>query len=143
MPRTPYDVNASWDDPYDRPKERRHASRASSRFQVKIAVALANKESPLVGPGVVHDISVSGLRCRTKHRLAPGQPITLLVPTSNFPSEMGLPKKFLGGAQVVRSKLGPDGVSEVALRFDEDLRDDIQLAVFVDHLSSLARTATA
>lgn len=143
MPRTPYDLNASWDDPFDRPKERRKASRTASRFQVKIAVTLTNKPVPLVGPGIVQDISATGLRCRTKHRLAPGQPVTLQLPTSSSPSELGLPKKFFGGAQVVRSRLGSDGVSEVAIRFDEDLRDDIHLAVFVDHLGTLARAASA
>ncbi len=143
MARTPYDVTASWDDPFERPKERRTVARAQARFKVKIAVNLANKPAPLVGPGVVCDISATGLRCRTKHRLAQGQAIRLFVPTKGFPTDLGFPKSFLGGAQVVRTKSMDDGVFEVAVRFDEDLRDDIQMAVFVDHLHSLAPAANA
>ena len=143
MPRTPYDVNASWDDPYERALERRAVARTPIRFKIKIAVSLANKPAPLVGPAVVCDISPTGLRCWTKHRLAPGQPVRLSLPTRDCPAELGLPKKFLGGAQVVRSNFVENEVSDLALRFDEDLRDDIHLAVFVEHLTTLARTASA
>jgi hypothetical protein len=141
MPRTPYDVNASWDDPFERRTERRVAPRVPARFTVKIGVKLAHKRAPLVGPGIVDEVSSIGLRCRTKHRLAPGQSVQLYISTKAFPPELALPKAFFGQAQVVRATLAEEDVSHVALRFDEALRDDIHLAIFVDHLHSLARTA--
>jgi hypothetical protein len=126
-----------------RARERRAVARTPARFKIKIAVTLANKPAPLVGPALVHDVSTESLRCHTKHRLSPGQSVRLSIPTSTHPPQMGLPKKFLGSALVVWSNALDSGVYDVALRFDEDLRDDIQLAVFVEHLQSVARTANA
>lgn len=143
MARTPYDVNASWDDPFERRHERRSRPRTPARFTVKIAVNLANKSAPLVGPGVVDDISPVGLRCRTKHRLSPGQPVQLLISTQELPQDLGLPKGFMGTAQVIRTNPLEDSVSEVSLKFDESLRDDINLAVFVEHFHTLSRATSA
>ncbi len=143
MARTPYDVNASWDDPFERRKERRSAIRTPVRFMIKIAVDLANKPVPLVGPGVVEEISSEGLRCRTKHRLSPGQGVKVAISTSELPADLGLPKRFVGGAHVIRTSMLPDSVSEVALKFDERLRDDIHLAVFVEHMQTVSRAASA
>ena len=143
MPRTPYDVDASWDDPFERVAERRAVARVHAPIRVKIAVNLAHKRAPLVGPGVVEDISPVSFRCRTKQRVAPGQSVRVYISTKGFPPDLGLPKSFLGGAQVVRSNELHDGVYEVAMRFDEDLRDDILLSVFVEHLQSVAKPANA
>lgn len=143
MARTPYDVNASWDDPYERRNERRQVGRTPVNLKIKIAVDLANKPAPLVGPGVVDDISPTGLRCRTKHSLTAGQFVKIQIPTKDMPSELGLPKGFIGAAQVTRAEQRDGGICEVAVRFDEDLRTDIHLAIFVEHLQTMGRVASA
>jgi hypothetical protein len=143
MARTPYDINASWDDPFERRQERRAVARIPAKFKIKIAVDLANKSTPLVGSGVVDDISPEGLRCRSKHRLSPGQSVRIMITTGSLPTDLGLPKRFLGGAQVVRTNQTHDDVSEISLRFDDALRDDIHLAVFIEYLQHSSRAASA
>lgn len=140
--RAKYDVDAHWEDPCEPHAEKRVSPRARASFHVKIAVDLVNKPRPLVGPGLVDNMSTAGLFCRTKHRLAPGQWVKIHIPTEMCPPEMGLPPAFLGSAEVIRT-LPEDGrVSRTALRFDERLASDIQLAIFVDYLQSLGQVAT-
>ena len=78
MPDTPfYDVNAVWDDPFDRQPERRATARFEVRLKIKIALKVEESEKPLVGVGRVRNISTEGLYCLTKHRLTSGDEVTL------------------------------------------------------------------
>lgn len=138
--RIRYDLEAEWDDPCE-PRasavEKRVAPRAQAKFHIKISLNLVNKPRPLVGPGLVENISAAGLFCRTKHRLSPGQWVSLYLPTKVCPPEMGLPPVFMGDGEVIRTLPLDERVQQTAFRFDEALAEDIQLAIFVDYLQTL------
>lgn len=133
-----YDINATWDDPYERGKDKRVARRCESKFRIKIALNLASNESPLVGPGVVTDVSIGGLRCITKHRLTPGQAVQVLVPTESFSSNGKFPESFLGNGLVKRVDRIDDAKSFVALQFDRKLSGSVEWGEFVDFLDSIS-----
>ena len=140
--RTPYDTHAAWDDPTERPPERRHAMRARTHLAVKLAIQLTDNPQPLVGQGIADNLSVGGMYCRSKHTIQAGQPVELYINLRDCPRSMGLPRSLMGTGYIVWVKPEGEKVLGTAIRFDSDLADDINLAIFVDYLNSLARAQT-
>ncbi|PCJ56186.1 MAG: hypothetical protein COA73_12720 [Candidatus Hydrogenedentota bacterium] len=136
--RVQYDTDAKWDDPFDKPEERRNAQRHPESFRIKLGVQLKEHPKPLVGPGVVQDISISGLRCRTKHNVQVGQILKVSIPTKEFPDTIGLPIGFVGDAHVVRTFADDPGVNQICIHFDEELATDMNFAHFIDQLPTLS-----
>ena len=133
-----YDIHAEWDDPYDRPPEHRKARRCAARFVIKVALESMLARAPLVGPSVVKNISTQGIYFLTKHRLTPGQQVKLRIPTREVPGATGLPEAFMGGGRVVRVEAVDNKRSHVAVRLHDGLANDVDWAVFVDFLESMA-----
>lgn len=140
--RQPYDIEATWDDPTERPPERRHAKRIPTHVAVKLALVVAEKSQPLVGQGIADNISVSGMYCRSKHSVAAGQPVEVYINLRECPRSMGLPRALMGSGHIIWVKPEGEKVLGTAIRFDEDLSDDINLAIFVDYLGTLVRAQT-
>jgi len=136
--RQRYDTHAQWDDPFEKTEERRHAPRHAESFRIKIGVQMDENPKPLVGPGLVQDISVSGLRCRTKHRVQVGQRVKVSIPTKEFPDSTGLPLGFQGDAQVVRTYIDDPGISQISIRFEDELAADMNFAHFIEQLPRLS-----
>ncbi len=137
-----YDLNAAWDDPTERQANRRRSARASSHVPIKLAVRPEETAPRLVGTGIADNLSTHGMYCRSKHTLAPGQPIEIYISLREYPKEMGLPRALTGSGHIVWVKPEGEKVVGAAVRFDEDFVDDIHLAIFVDYLGSLAQANT-
>jgi hypothetical protein len=133
-----YDIDANWDDPCERVRERRSAPRCRASFLVKIAASVPESPTPLVGPGRVDNLSTTGLRCLTKHRLRAGESVQVAVPTKEFPEVRDLPRSFVGAARVVRADTRKDSTQVVCLQFDEDLSSNMDFSLFWDHLNTLS-----
>lgn len=139
MPDTPsYDVNAVWDDPYDRPPERRGESRFDIRLKIRIGVGVDDSEKLLVGIARVRNISTQGLYCLTKHRLKVGQEVKLQFFTQGCPTDSGIAKQIYGTGRVVRVDPVDKRRSNVALQFDKNLSENIEFAIFADYLRSVS-----
>ena len=133
-----YDVNAVWDDPFDRPPERRAESRFDIRLKIKIAVAVAQSDKPLVGMARVRNVSTQGVYCLTKHRLTVGQEVKLQFFTQGCPTDSGISGKIYGTGRVVRVEPVDRRRSNVALEFDKDLSENIEFAIFAEYLRSVS-----
>jgi hypothetical protein len=140
--RIQYDIEASWDDPTERQADRREVVRADTHLPVKVAVRMSDRPQPLVGPAIADNISVLGMYCRSKHTLAPGQTVELYLSLKDYPREMGLPRALRGSGHIVWIRSEGEKVLGTAIRFDEDLAQDINLAILVDYLGSLAKAST-
>lgn len=136
-----YDTSARWDDPYDRPVERRVARRFPVPMELKIGVNDSDQGVKLVGPGLVMDISRVGASVRTKHRLRVAQRVGVAIPTELCREIVFLPKRFVGSAEVVRLDDAGNGVSKAALRFGSEFSQNMEFALFMDSLHSLTHTA--
>jgi hypothetical protein len=136
--RVAYDIDASWEDPTKKMSDSRIAKRCSESFRIKIGVETPDDSRPLVGPGVVQNISTNGLCCLTKHRLKNGQKTMLFIPTEDFPNDRDLPSSFFGEAEVIRIDLRDNEPSKVALEFTGTLTGDMAFIQFIDHLHGLS-----
>lgn len=134
----PYDIDAVWNDPFDRPPERRAEARFDLRLKIKIAVAVTDNEKPLVGIARVRNVSTQGVYCLTKHRLSVGQEVKLQFLTQGCPTESGVAKQLFGTGRVVRIDPVDKRRSNVAIQFDKDLSENIEFAIFADYLRSIS-----
>lgn len=136
-----YDINAQWDDPYERRPEARSVGRFSAKFRVKVYVQTSRGN--LVGPGLVQDLSISGISVITKHELKRGQRVTIKIPTTLCPESMGMPRAFTGQADTVRIKDLGDKKSLVAFKFLPELAENMEFVVFLDYLGSISSVMTS
>lgn len=141
-PRTPYDVDAAWDDPFERANDRRAATRCRAAFLIKIAAHVPESKTPLVGPGRIEDLSIYGLRCVTKHRLTQGEVVQVAIPTKEFPEASNMPRSFVGSARVIRIAMQDDAHSVVSLQFDAEFASDMNFTLFWDYLNALSAVNT-
>lgn len=132
----PYDTDAPWDDPYEPKPERRETQRFRTQLKVNIAVDTEAKHKRLVGPGLVENLSVDGAYVLTKHVLEVNQSVTIAVPTSICPSEMGMPRAFVGSAVVTRVEAHEDRKSHVGLQLSEAFSTNMDFAILVDYIQS-------
>jgi len=109
-----YALDKTWDDPFEHLDERRRASRYNYRFRLSIAAENALDMRRVVGPGIVRNISLSGVLLVTKHTLSPEQRVLLEVPTGTCADTLCLPNVFEGTAQVIRSSELDGGKRDVA-----------------------------
>ena len=133
-----YDVNAVWDDPFDRPPERRAEVRFDIRLKIKIAVEVPNRDKPLVGIGRIHNVSTQGVYCLTKHKLTIGQEVKLQFFTRGCPTDSGIAKQIYGTGLVVRVDPVDERRSNVAIQFAKNLSENIEFAIFADYLRSVS-----
>lgn len=133
-----YNVDAVWDDPFEHPVNRRVAPRYETKLKLSIMVEDEERKNRLIGPGIARNISNTGILLRTKHHLKPGQRVMVAIPTTATPSETVLPESFVGAATVVRVESEDGSVIRAALRFGEALLQNIEFALYMNHLSSLA-----
>ena len=133
-----YDINASWDDPSERVKESRLDRRCTADFKIKIALDLPTHKNPLVGPGMIKDISAGGIRCITKHRLSPGQAVKVLIPTDMFSNDGQFPKSFLANGLVKRVDRMDETKSSVAIQLERKLSQSADWGDFVGFLDSIS-----
>jgi hypothetical protein len=136
--RAAYNIDATWEDPTKKMSDSRIAKRCSESFRIKIGVETPDDSRPLVGPGLVQNISTNGLCCLTKHQLKSGQKAMLYIPTKDFPTDQDLPKSFFGEAKVIRIDSRDNEPSKVALEFNGTLTGDMAFLEFIDHLQSLS-----
>ena len=137
MPKKrPYDTHTPWDDPSEPKPERRDTKRFRTQLKVNIAVDTGEKHKRLVGPGLVKNLSIDGAYVVTKHQLVVGQHVTLAVPTSICPSEMGMPRAFVGPAVVTRVEPPEDRKSHVGLELSETFSSNMDFAILVDYIQT-------
>ena len=132
-----YDVNAQWDDPFERPSERRASSRYKSKFEISLSVDDPEK-GRLVGPALARNISVHGAKVITKHKLQVGQSVTVAIPTDLCPASMGLPKAFMGTGEVIRVEASDERKMLAAISFGDTFTGNMEFAVFVEYLRSIS-----
>ena len=140
---TKYNVNAAWSDPFE-PKKSNQRDSQRFKFRIKISITAQSGEPPqrLVGPGIVRNISVTGALLVTKHRLVIGQRIVVAIPTKRFAVAEYMPAVFMGPAVVTR--LTPDAENRVwaAIRFGDQLTQNMEFASFIQGLYSLREALT-
>jgi len=139
MPR--YDVNVTWDDPFERPVERRGGKRFNFKARVNITAERDGNSHHIVGPGLIRNMSQSGMYLVTKHRLKPSQWVTLTIPTKHVRDIMCVPEAFVGPAEVVRVEGDREGRSNVALRYGGALTSNMEFVLFLEQLENMATVA--
>lgn len=137
-----YVVNQPWDDPFDHLSERRRAARFPYRTKLIITAATSDGRRRLVGPGIMMDLSLSGVKVITKHKVEIGQHVGLELRTEPVAHDACMPDAFKGSAVVVRSIPGPGRRSEVALSFNDDLALNMEFALYVDRLQAVSKIAS-
>ena len=141
--KSKYNINATWDDPFERHADRRENDRCVESFKIKIGLRVPGHEKLLAGTGIVKNISQRGMLCRTKHKLSIDQEVQLSIPTKEYSQEKNFPIKFLGSARVSRLEVLNGGVSEVALVFGGDLAEDMSFSIFIEALHSISTFKTS
>ena len=137
-----YDVNAEWDDPFERTSERRASSRPESKCKLSLTVD-APEKGRLVGPALAGEMSVHGAKVITKHKLEVGQRVTVAIPTDLCPPSMGLPKAFMGTGEVIRVEASDDRKMLAAISFGDTFTGNMEFAVFVEYLYSISAVLTS
>lgn len=133
-----YDVKTPWDDPTERRSDRRYDRRFTVPLRLAVAASAPEQSGRLVGPGKVRDLSLTGAALVTKHCLQPEQRVDVQFPTEMCPDSMGLPTSFVGSARVVRSTDRGRGKQDVAVAFGEELINNIEFAMYIDLLRTVA-----
>ena len=136
--KSKYDIDAEWDDPFERKGERRFAERCPERFVIKIGVKVPEHEKILAGSGLIQNVSQLGMLCRTKHQLRAGQEVQLSIPTEDYSAGNSFPLQFLGTAQVSRLKPLEGSVVEAAFIFGSDLSEDMSFSLYIEALQFIA-----
>ena len=136
--KSKYNIDAEWNDPFERQSERRVSERCPERFVIKVGVKVAGREALLAGSGLVQNISQSGMLCRTKHQLIVGQEVHLSIRTEGYSVGNNFPLKFIGTAQVARLTALDGAVVDAALVFGSELSEDMSFSIFIEALQSIA-----
>ena len=139
-----YDTDVKWDDPFEHRAERRVAPRFSVPMRIKIGVDNLQKNARLVGPGQIVDISRTGARVHTRHRLKPSQRVSVCISTKLCERDAAcLPAEFTGSAEALRVQDAAGGVTQVALRFGSEFSQNMEFDMFMDSLQLLSAVASA
>ena len=137
--RQHYDVDAPWFDPFETRLENRGAERFELPIKINVVVDEPARKGQFVGPGLVNDISLSGISLETKHHLTVGQTVTLAIPTNSCPDDLCLANAFVGPATVCRVEPREGTRIRAGLTFGEPLLQNIEFVIFVDYLKTTAR----
>jgi len=128
-----YEVNASWDDPYERLKNRRRAVRARACLPVRVE-AHNGGERRLIGTGLSENLSYNGMALLTRYPLALSEKVWVSIPTDAYTHDLFLPAEFEGEGEVVRVETTGEGQHRVALRFGSQFTENMEFAVFAEAL---------
>ena len=137
--RRNYNVDVPWFDPFETRRESRSAPRFEMPMKITLAVEDPVRKGQLVGPGLVNDLSMSGMSVLTKHSLSAQQRVTVAIPTDMCSEDLCLAKAFVGPATVRRVEARDGTRIHAALQFDEALFQNIEFVMFIDHLQSRVR----
>lgn len=133
--RFAYDVDSTWNDPFEKAPERRATTRHHFTAVLSVRVQVPGDPRPLVGPARAEDLSVNGLLALTKHQLHIGQRVMLSIPTEEIGIELGLPAAFVGAAEVIRLHPIEGRLVKAAFNFSDNLSSNMDFAVFVNALA--------
>lgn len=136
--KSKYNIDAEWDDPYERKEERRSRERCVEQFRIKMGVRVNGHKNLLVGPAMVLNVSQSGMLCKTKHTLNVGQEVHLSISTKDYSKGKDFPLKFIGTGRVARIDNVGGNVNQVALNFGSDLAEDMSFSLFIETLHSIS-----
>lgn len=131
-----YDVNAAWDDPFEHLEDRRTGQRFKLHFEVTVVANAPGFHGPLVGPGIVRNLSIGGILLVTKHQLDMGQWVSLTIPTDICSDADCFPSAFSGSAEVERIQPVKNRCTLVALRFGEAFTENMDFMMFVERLQA-------
>ncbi len=136
MSNIKYDLALDWSDPFDVVQERRIAPRASANARVEMSVRAEKARGRFVGPAQVKELSLSGARVVTKHRVAPAQTVRLRISTEAFGLNEVVPQEFDVACYVRRVQPINARMNLVALEFDRSVADNMDFAFFVRQTQS-------
>lgn len=123
--------------------EQRRAERVKVAMKVSLQAENPVNRGNVVGPAIVHDISLLGAYMTTRHDLRPGQEIDIRIPTDACPQHMGLPGYLTGRAIVRRVHAAGDRSRRVAMSFMPSLAQSMEFAFFMAYLLGLHADAAA
>jgi len=133
-----YDVDSTWDDPFDYLEERRGHPRFDSRLTLSASREVDGLR--IVGPVKLHNLSLGGYFGVTKHAVEPDEIIVTRFETSMCPDHLCLPSDFTGSARVVRVRV--DGRRRFfGVVLSNTLCDNMEFAVFIEYLHGEASVA--
>ena len=134
----PLNTGASESPTSQKGRERRQAERYDVNFKLSISSGNPSGIGLLVEPAEVKNISRLGALMRARRAVHPDQKIVLAIPTEQCPDSMGLPKAFVGPAEVVRAEETVERKCLVALRFSEAISQNRDFAGFMDFIKTTA-----
>ncbi|MBI5093887.1 MAG: PilZ domain-containing protein [Candidatus Hydrogenedentes bacterium] len=129
--RRSYNVDAPWFDPFETRRENRSAPRFEMPMKITLAVEDPVRKGQLVGPGLVGDISMSGVSVRTKHNLSKQQKVNVELSTDMCSEDLCVAPASVESGDGTQIRAG--------LQFGDSLIQNIEFAMFIDHLQSRAR----
>lgn len=136
--RKSYDIHAEWDDPFERRTDRRQYGRCKSNFKLSVTTDNGQAKGRMVGPAVLLNVSVGGALALTKHDLRAGQRVRVSFPTDFCPDSMGMPREFLGHAEVMRVGAVDERKWLVGLRFGPAFTENMEFAVYMEYVQSIS-----
>lgn len=120
--------------------------RRAERVKVAMKVSLQSKnpvnKRTIVGPAIVHDISLLGACMTTRHDLQPGEEVDIRIPTDACPVDLGLPAYLSGRALVRRVEAATENSRRVAMSFLPSLAQSMEFAFYMAYLLGLRSEAT-
>lgn len=109
--------------------------RRSERVPIGVPVRLWHADGdPLPDMARTQDISASGVRIVTECAVAPGEEVSVSIPTRGCPPELGLPALIEGKAVARRVSAGEGNRQVVALAFHEALAQSMEMALYMAYL---------
>ena len=130
----PYSIDQDWDDPFEQRPERRRSFRHPKRFRCAIGAHDSGNRDAISCPGMVMDVSTTGVRVVTGHALEPGDRVELTLPTLGMSEQACLPDAFHGQADVVWSATLTGSGSQGALAFGNAFLQNMEFSLFLERL---------
>lgn len=143
MNRPRYDLNATWDDPFERRADRRSSPRVRTEFRSELSVRAEHARGRFVGPALVQNLSLTSLCTITKHALQPGQRVELRFATDALDVDDVLAEEFRAECRVLRVEPMDGRRNIVVLALPKSLTDDMEFARFFRQIETPSRPALA
>ncbi len=124
--------------------EKRRAERVTVAMKVSLQSKNPVNRGTIVGPAIVHDISLLGACMTTRHDLQPGEEVDIRIPTDACPVDLGLPSYLSGRALVRRVEDAAGNSRRIAMSFLPSLAQSMEFAFYMAYLLGLrSETVTA
>ncbi len=117
--------------------EKRRAERVTVAMKVSLQSKNPVNRGNVVGPAIVHDISLLGACMTTRHELQPGEEVDIRIPTDACPVDLGLPAYLSGRALVRRVEVATENSRRVAMSFLPSLAQSMEFAFYMAYLLGL------